>query len=180
VIKPLNILLLFAVLVFLYGCPYESPYPIDNGPQQDIDETLLGKWAAVAPRPSDDKHYREEAVKIIFEKKTAMEYDISITGYIDELKPYRVVANDSIKGTAFLSAIGSRLFLNSFICGKYYLAEVIKEKNSLSILCLSEHFTNKYIKSSEVLRAAMEVHYRTRVNPGYDDWFVLKNLQKVN
>jgi hypothetical protein len=109
-----------------------------------------------------------------------MEYDIAITGYIDELKPYKVIANDSIKGTAFISSIGKNQFLNATIYGKVYIAELKQDANSLSIISLSEHFTAKYIKSSQALKTAIGFHYRTRPMPTYDDWFVLKNLQKVN
>lgn len=178
--KNLSIALLFLLIVFLYGCPYESPYAIDAAPQQYIDEELLGKWAAFVPRPSDDRHYKEEPVKLIVEKRTDMEYDVSITGYISELKVYHVISNDTIKGTAFISTVAKKEFLNTFINGRYYLSEVVKDKNGFSVFTLSEQFTNKYVKSSAVLRNAIEVHYQYKANPSYDDWFVLKNLQKVN
>lgn len=176
----LYFLLLFTSTILLYGCPYESPYGIDEEPQQYINESLLGKWATIVPRPSDDKHYKEEPVKIIFAKKTEMEYDIAITGYLEELRPYRVITNDSIKGTAYISLVDGKQLLNVFINGKMYIAEVIKENKFISILALHEHFTSKYIKSSEALRSAVSIYYKSRANPAYDDWFVLKGLQKVN
>jgi hypothetical protein len=179
--KPsLHIIILSALSAVLCGCPYESPYAIDEAPQQNIDENLLGKWAAFVPKPSDDKHYREDPVKIIFSKRTDMEYDFAITGYINELKPYKVILNDSIKGVAFISTIGKNQFLNATIYGKVYIAALKQDANGLSIFSLSEHFTAKYIKSSKALKEAIEFHYRTRPIPIYDDWFVLKNLQKVN
>lgn len=178
--KTAKSILFLATVIFLYGCPYSSPYSIDAEPQQYIDEGLLGKWATMVQRPSYEGHYREAPVKVIFEKRTEMEYDIAITGYINELKPFRVIENDTIKGTGFLSTVNNRILLNSFIGGRYYIAEVIKDKNNVSILALAEQFTNKYVKSSAVLRSTIDVHYHTRVNPSYDDWFVLKNLQKVN
>jgi hypothetical protein len=172
--------LLLFLCIILWGCPYESPYAIDTEAQITIDESLLGKWAAFVPRPSDDRHYREEPVKIIFEKRTEMEYDVAITGYIDELRRSRIVTNDTIKGTAFLSVIDNRQFLNTFIHGKVYIAEVKQKDNTLDILTLSEHFTAKFIKNSEALRTAISVHYKTRSAPVYDDWFLAKNMQRVN
>lgn len=172
--------LFFLLCVILWGCPYESPFGIDKEEQQNIDEALLGKWAAFVSRPSNEDEYKESAVKVIFDRKTDMEYDVSITGYIDELKKFRVIENDTIKGTAYLSVIDSRLFLNTLIKGKYYIAEVKKEGNTLSLLTLVEHFTSKYIKNCTELRNAISIHYKTRPAPMYDDWFVLKNLQKVN
>lgn len=166
--------------VLCCGCPYESPYAIEEIPQENIDEKLLGKWAAFVTKPSDDKHFKEDPVKLIFEKRSDLEYNIAITGYIDDLKPYKVIVNDSIKGTAFIATIGKQRFLNTNIYGRIYIAELKITNNGISILSLAEHFTAKYIKSSIALKTAIEFHYRTRTMPIYDDWFVIKNLQKVN
>src|SRR5689334_23352847 len=126
--------------ILLFGCPYESPYPIDAEAQQPINEDLLGKWAAFIPKPSTEGNPKEEAVKIIFDKRTDMEYDVAITGYIDELRRSRMITNDTIKGTAFLSVVDNRQFLNTFIFGKVYIAEVKQKENTLDILTLAEHF----------------------------------------
>ena len=109
-----------------------------------------------------------------------MEYNIAITGYINELKPFHVITNDSVKGTAFISIVAKKEFLNVFIKGKMYIAEVKRENNSLSILCLAEHFTSKYIKNSIELRQAVEFHYRIAATVSYDDYFILKKLQKTD
>ena len=175
-----TILLLPFTCIILWGCPYESPYAIDTAAQEPIDESLLGKWAAFVPRPSDDRHYREEPVKIIFDKRTDTEYDIAITGYLEELQQRRLIKGDTIKGTAFLSIIDNRQFLNTFINGKVYIAEVKQKNDTLNILTLAEHFTAKFIKNSEALRNAISVHYKTRPVPVYDDWFLAKNMQRVN
>jgi hypothetical protein len=176
----LYILLFPLCSILLFGCPYESSYPIDTEAQQPIDEALLGKWAAFIPKPSTDGHPREEAIKIIFEKRTDLEYDVAITGYIDELRRSRMITNDTIKGTAFLSIIDNRQFLNTFIFGKVYIAEVKLKDNTLDILTLAEHFTSKFVKNSNALRSAISVHYKTRSFPMYDDWFVVKKMQRVN
>jgi len=172
--------LLILPCIILWGCPYDSPYSIDEEPQQPMDEALLGKWATFVPRPTFDNEYTESPVKIIFARRTDMEYDIAITGYIDELKRFRISENDTIKGTAFLSLIDKRYFLNTVIKGKVYIAEVKKLGNTLDIMTLAEHFTSKYVKNSTGLRSAVGYHYKTRARPMYDDWFILKNLQKVN
>lgn len=176
----LHTIVIFSLSIVLCGCPYESPFGIDTESQQPIDEGLIGKWAAFVQRPSYENDYKESPVKIIFEKRSDLEYDVSITGYIDELKRYRVIENDTIKGTGYLSTVDGHEFLNTFIKGKTYIAEIKRENNSISILTLAEHFTNKYIKNSTELRNAISVHYKTRIEPLYDEWFVAKNLQKVN
>ena len=171
---------LLSLAITLWGCPYESFYAIDTQPQQYVDESLIGKWAAFVQRPSYENEYIESPVKLIFEKKNDMEYDVAITGYIDDLKKYKVIENDTIKGTAFISVIDGRQFLNTNIKGKYYITEIKRDKESISLLTLAERFTAKFIKSSEALRNAIGVHYKTKPEPAYDDWFVAKNLQKVN
>jgi hypothetical protein len=172
--------LIIPLCILLWGCPYQSPYAIDTEAQQPIDESLLGKWAAMVHRPSDDRHYKEEPIKIILEKRTDMEYDIAITGYMEELRRTRLVSNDTIRGTAFLSVIDNRQFLNTFLYGKVYVAEVKQKDSTLDILMLAEQFTAKFVKNSTALRNAISVHYKTRSAPVYDDWFIAKNMQRVN
>ena len=179
--KPLlPLLCLTALVITLCSCPYDSPYNLTEVPLQTIDENLLGKWATMVAKPGNDKQHKEEPVKVIFEKRTAMEYDVSITGYIDELKPWNVISNDSIKGTAYLSAVAGKQFINMFVKGRVYIAEIIKDSTLLSIMPLVEHFTSKHIQNSSELREAVEYHYKVRLKPGYDPAFALRNLQRVN
>jgi hypothetical protein len=176
----LPVFLLITCTIFLCGCPYDSPYNIDETASQNIDEVLLGKWATYIKKSGDANHSKEEPVKIIFGKRTEMDYDIAITGYIEELKPFHVITNDSIKGTGYLSSVAGKQFLNAYINGRVYIAEVIKKGATLSILPLSEYFTSKLIKNSNELRTAVEFHYKVKLTPAYDPFFSLKNLQKVN
>lgn len=173
-------LLSFSCCIVLWGCPYESFYAIDKEPQQYIDEGLVGKWACFVARPSFENEYTESPVKLIFDRRSDMEYNIALTGYIDELRKFKVVENDTIRGTGFISLIDGRQFLNTLIRGKYYIAEIKRTNESISLLTLKENFTSKFVKSSSDLRNAVQVHYKTKPEPAYDDWFVAKNLQKVN
>lgn len=175
----LPMLLLLVLAVTLCGCPYDSPYNLDETPQENIDESLIGTWQAIVAKPSDDTHHIEDSITIIFEKRTDKEYDFAITKNINELKPYQVIVNDSIKGIAYISTLAGKRFLNAFIRGKVYLAELVVENNNVSIYPLAEHFTSKYIKNSRELRTAVEFHYKMRLRPGYDQAFALKNLHKA-
>jgi hypothetical protein len=47
----LRVILFFMVALILWGCPYESPYGIDTTELEDIDESLLGSWAAFVSKP---------------------------------------------------------------------------------------------------------------------------------
>lgn len=165
----------------LYGCPYDSPYNLDESPLQNIDESLLGKWTTFMQQPASAKHIkREDSVSIIFSKRTDMDYDIAITGGLEELKPYHVITNDSIKGTAYLSEVAGKQFLNAYIHGRVYLAQVKKDSSSISIMPLAEYFTSKLIKNSRELRTAVEFHYMVRSAPGFDPHFCLKSLRKAD
>ncbi len=177
-IKSLCLLPLLSMI--LYGCPYDSPYGIDATAQENIDESLLGSWATFVSKPTFDQQHVEDPVKIIFSKTTDQEYNIAITGYINELKPYHVITNDTIKGAAYISTVANRPFLNCFIKGRMYIAEVKRDNDNLSILCLAEKFSVKFIKSSKELRKEIEFHYKVAVTPSYDDFFVAKNLKRVN
>ncbi|MGG9970968.1 hypothetical protein ACQ33O_04160 [Ferruginibacter sp. SUN002] len=172
--------ILFILAITLTACPYSSPYALDEKPQQPVDESLLGKWATLVTKIIDDKHTKTEPVKIIFSKKNDMEYDISIIGYTEEFIKYRVVTDDTIKGTAFLSTAVDKQFINATIAGRTYLAEIKKEGEKFSIYPLSDYFTNKLIKSSAALRNSLEFHYKTRSQPNYDEEFLLKDLKRVN
>lgn len=177
-IIPVSLLLILSV--FLMGCPYDSPYNLDETPQQNIDESLLGSWATFVKKSGNAAHSKEDPVKIILSKRSDVDYDIAITGYIEELKPYHVITNDTIKGTGYLSDLSGKQFLNAYIHGKVYIAEVKREIGSISILPLSEYFTSRLVKNSRELRTAVEFHYKVKLSPGYDPFFSLKKLQRVN
>jgi len=161
--------------VLLSGCPYSSPYRLDNEPETFIDKDLLGKWATLAETKKG-----MQPVKLVLTEKNDKEYNLAILGYIDDLKPYVYMTGDSIKGTAFISMIKNASFLNIVISGQTYISKLIYLENKLSILPLAERFTAKYIKSGEQLRKAVEFHFDTRLRPIYDQSFCLKDMVRVN
>lgn len=171
---------LIILSLILTACPYSSPYSLDEKPQQPIDESLIGKWATLVTKVIDDRHTQTEPVKIILDKKDEMEYTISMIGFTDEFIRYKIVTNDTIKGTAFLSYAINKQFLNITIAGRTYIAEVKKEGDKFSIYPLSDYFTNKMIQSSTALRNSLEFHYKTRAIPNYDEDFLLRDLKRVN
>jgi len=163
--------------VSLCSCPYSSPFKLDDAPTIYVENDLLGKWAAFIKKEGVEK---EEPVKLILTKKNETEYNIAFTGYLDELRPYNVIRSDSVTGTAFMSAIGNRQFLNITIKSKVYIAELKYKDDKLSLLPLVEHFTAKMILNNTALRNSVEFHYRTRVRPMYDEDFCLKDMVRVN
>ena len=174
--KIFEISLLFFLCVTLCACPYSSAYYLDETPNIYVEDVLLGKWIAFIKKPNIT---REEAVYLNLSKKTDTEYNISFTGNLDELRPYKYITSDSLAGIAFMSTVDDRQFLNIKINARVYIAELDFKDNKLSLLPLAESFTGKMIFTSAALRKSVEVHYKTRVHPVLDDDFCLRDMVKV-
>ena len=142
-----------------------------------MEDDLLGSWATFVKKPVTGK---DEPVKLILSKKNDTEYNIAFTGKLDELRPFKLIAKDSIRGTAFMSTVAGRQFLNISIKGTNYIAELKLKDGALSLLPLVEHFTGKIIQNNSELRNCVEFHYKTRVHALYDDDFCLKDMVRVN
>lgn len=168
-------MLLFAVASMLWACPYSSTHSLDKTPSIYTEDALLGNWQALVKK---HRGSGEEIVNMALTKKTDTEYNISFTGYLDDLKPLRVVKEDSINGSAFMSTVDGRQFLNIHVYYKYYIAELELKDGKLSLMPLAEMFTNKMIFDSETLKACVAVHYKTRVHPLYDGDFSLRDMIK--
>jgi hypothetical protein len=177
--KATPLFLLIAIAILFTACPFQSQYAIDETPLLSIDENLLGSWATMVNKPSSNESNKEAPVKIIFFKKTDVEYDIKLTGYITELKGYVPIINDTISATGFLSKVEEITFLNVQINNANLIAQIKFEKKYLSILFLKDGFTPRFIKSPADVKKAILYHYKTVAQPFYDDWIVLKNLQRV-
>jgi hypothetical protein len=167
---------MFLLSTSLCSCPYSSAYYLDETPTIYVEDALVGKWIAFIKKPNSN---REEAVYLNLSKKTDTEYNISFSGNIDELRPYKYITSDSLTGTAFMSTVGDRQFFNININSRVYIAELDFKSDKLSLLPLAEHFTAKMIFNSTALRKSVEVHYQTRVHPILDDEFCLRDMVKV-
>ena len=175
--KLFEISMLFFLTVTLCACPYSSAYYLDETPNIHVEDALLGKWIAFVKKPNST---REEAVYCSLEKKNDTEYNISFSGSLDALRPYKYITSDSLVGTAFMSTVENRQFLNIRINSRVYIAELEFKDDKLSLLPLAESFTAKMILNNESLRKSVEVHYKTRVHPILDDDFCLRNMIKTN
>lgn len=172
-----HISLFILVGVLLCGCPYSSVYQLDDSPSVYVDEGLIGKWATFVTAPNGS---RPEPVKMILNRKSDFEYDIIFIGFVNELKPFRVLSSDSVKGTAFLSDISGRRFLNINVKSQVYIAELKYKDDKLSVLPLSEHFTSKMIRNNSSLRNSVDIHYKLNVHPNVEKEFCLMNMTRVN
>ena len=161
----------------MYGCPYRSAYKLDDEPKVLIDESFIGKWTSTASK-FDGTAF---PVKMIVGKKTDYEYDLSFIG------PLRVALSnvadiskqDTIKATAFISEAASRRFLNIYAMSQFYIVEFMYKNDKLTLLPLNEHFTSRLVKSDAQLKQSLELHYKTRLYPLYDDEFCFKQMTRV-
>lgn len=175
--KLFEISLLFFLSVSLCSCPYSSAYNLDETPTIYVEDALLGKWTGLVKKPGSN---HEDQVYLKLDRKTDTEYNISFSGNIDELRPYKRITSDSLTGTAFMSTINENQFLNIRINSRVYIAQLIMRDNKLSLLPLAEHFTAKMIFNSQALRNCVDIHYKTRVHPTLDDEFCLRDMVKTN
>jgi hypothetical protein len=176
-LKPTAYILLLGMAVLLCACPYRSSYPLEAEPSLPIDKNLTGKWAAYVTKAGTGK---EEPVKVIIGEQDDNRYTVAITGYVEELRPYQLFTGDSIKGTAFLTNLANRSFLNVRLRDYQYIVEVQWQNGKLSLLPLAENFTGKLIRGTQELRTALEHHCATRYRPTYDENFCLRNMVRVN
>lgn len=175
--KLFEISLLFFLSVSLCSCPYSSAYYLDETSNIYVEDALLGKWVTFLKKPRSS---REEEIYLTLTKRTDTEYNISFTGNLDDLRPYKVLISDSLNGTAFMSTVDDRQFFNININSRVYIAELKLKDEKLSLLPLAESFTAKMIFNSAALRKSVEVHYKIRVHPLLDDDFCLRNMIKLN
>lgn len=175
--KVFEISFLFLLPVVLCSCPYSSPYTLDEQPGIYVEEALLGKWTALVTKQGSS---RQQVVHLSLGKRTDTEYDITFSGNLDDLRRYNLFKSDSLKGTAFMSTVGERQFLNITLNARVYIAEMRLKDDRLSLLPLVEHFTSKMILSSSALRNSVDFHYKTRVHPMLDEDFCLKDMIKSN
>lgn len=168
---------LFGVIIIfiLSGCPYRSIYSIDSEPQLPINESYLGTWETMAM----DANAKSISVRLNLAKNTDSIYNIEFSGYFGRLNKKKKPVFDTIVGSSYLSNIGSREFMNIKVRNLVFIAQVIYKNDELTLLAMTENFTNKMVKCDEQLRNALAYHFRTRLNPLYDDDFYLKNLKRV-
>ena len=175
--KLFEISALFFLLLTLCSCPYSSSYNLDEAPNIYVEDVLLGNWITFIKNPGNTK---EQAIYLTLQKKTDLEYEISFSGNLHELSPFKYNTSDSLTGTAFMSTVCGRQFFNIKINSRIYIAELILKEGKLSLLPLAEHFTGKMILNSEELRTSVDFHYKTRVHPILDDDFCLRDMVRRN
>ncbi len=169
--------LLCALSIVLWGCPYSSPYGLSEEFTEPVSADLTGNWATLVENKMESITH---PVKLIIAAKSDVEYTVTIYADKKLVQAFTGIKTDSITGSGFTTTVYEKKFLNCSFMSKVFIAEIIEKDGKLNLLPLSEHFTNKMIRSSNQLRLAIEYHYKSRVKPYYDEDFLLKNLVRVN
>ena len=168
-------LFLTGLIIFLTGCPYRSVYSIDTDPQVPVNESYIGVWETMVIGANSNPF----KVTVTLSKNTDTLYNIEFSGFFGRLNKKRKPVADTIVGTCYLSNIGAREFMNIKVKKQVFIAQVFYQNDELTFLAMTENFTNKMIKCDEQLRNALAYHFRTRLNPLYDEQFCLKNMKRV-
>jgi hypothetical protein len=164
------------IIISLCGCPYNSPFKIDSEPQFAVDDTYLGFWQTTMI----DENGKQREIKMNLNKKNDFEYAIYFAGFFGRVNRKNIPQRDTIRGTAFMSLVLNRQFLNISIERNVYITEFNYKNDQISLLPLNDHFTNFIIKSDDELRNRIAFHYKTRLFPLYEESFCLKNMKRVD
>jgi hypothetical protein len=170
-----RVIIAIPLLLTLYGCPYSSPYKLDDIPGSYIDDRILGEW--LVPITNNNK---SEDLKMTISRNGESEYFIHFSSIPCNLKPFFRTDSDTIQALAFISLVAEREVLNIEIADQTYLAEIVFRNEKFCLFPLSDHFTSKLVKNNAELRKALEIHFRTRLKASYADEFSFRDITKVN
>jgi hypothetical protein len=176
---------LIPISFLLYACPYESSVPLEKGPVEPIDSSLIGYWYGIVKDGSD--FFGIEALDIT--KNSDSTY--AITRYGKAAKG-DIILPDTSYFTGYISRIGEQRFMN--IKGTvvivttrgnnkppevttqdvYYLSAYNTRHDSLDVQTITENFTNtrKGFKSPEELKQVVSTLLQQQKNI-YDDLYIL-------
>jgi len=163
------------IMIILCGCPYHSIHKIDTEPQLPTEESYLGNWIGSI---KDETYGYTTNIKMLISKKNDTEYNFNFIGFFGRRDKKNKPIQDTIVGNSFMSIINSKLFMNIEADGRVYIAEFKYENDQISLLPLAENFTNFIIQSDAELRYRIGYHYKTRLNPSYDESFCLRNMRR--
>jgi hypothetical protein len=164
-------------LLLLTGCPFGSPYPLDENPQFPIQDTLLGRWRTTIL----NEYGKPVPVTMLLEKHDDFTYDITFSGYFSNpvRKLNKKAVEDTIPSMAFLSEVEGHSFWNIAIDNKIYPVLYHYQNDQISLKPMNDHFTSFIIKSSSQLRERLTYHIRMRPSPDLDESIQLISMERV-
>lgn len=165
------------LLVLLTGCPFGSPYPLDENPQILIQDTLLGRWKTTIM----NEYAKPVPVTMLLEKHDDFIYNISFSGYFSN--PVRTInkqaVEDTIASMAFESVVEGHSFWNVAMGDKIYPVLFQCQDDQISLRPMNDHFTSFIIKSSSQLRERLSYHIKMRQVLDVDESFQLIRMVRV-
>jgi hypothetical protein len=165
------------LLVLLTGCPFGSPYPLDDHPQVAIQDTLLGRWRTQIV----NEYGKPMPVTMLLEKHDDFIYNITFSGYFSN--PVRKIGKhpveDSIQSMAFESVVEGHSFWNVAMGDKIYPVLFLYQDDQISLKPMNDHFTSFIIKSGNQLRERLTYHIRMRKKLDLDESFQLIRMTRV-
>jgi hypothetical protein len=181
VLHQINIPLLLTLtgVVFLFtACPYSTFLQLDDEPQIPVQPSFFGVWNGISRHEITGKLTQ---VELHISGEDDFYYKLEFVGYFGRVDRKRRPLLDTITTKAFMSTIDNRNFMNVKLEGQTYLAEMEYDlKDQLSLLPLAEQFTSYCIRNNEDLRKILANHYKTRLQPLYDETFCLRNMKRVS
>ena len=168
----------------LYACPFESKVPLETGPTESVDSSLLGYWYGIVKDGSD--YFGIEALDI--NKQSDSVYSIIRYG---KAAKGDIILPDTAYFTGFTSWIGDQRFMNvessilSVITKRkkapvvqtekiYYLAAFEIHHDTLKMKTISENFlpVHKDFHNPEELKQTVVALTEEKKNI-YDDLYSL-------
>ncbi len=172
------LLMMVSILSIFTACPFSTFRQLDDVPQIQVLPTLFGVWSGVAQNEVTGKRTQ---VELHISGEGDFHYKFQFIGFLGRTDRKRRPLLDTIEAKAFMSVVEERNFLNVHVDGRTYLAELKHDqKDALTLLPLSEQFTSFGIRTNEALKKVVINHFKTRLNPLYDESFCLRNMKRVS
>jgi hypothetical protein len=144
---------LMPLCLVLYACPFESNVPLETGPVEPVDSSLLGYWYGIVRDGSD--FFGIEALEI--GQKNDSQY--AITRYGKGIKGDFILP-DTGYFTGFISYLKGRRFMNlegslmlTVPVGRkkteireqkiYYVTSIDRSNDTLDVRAVTEHFSTR-------------------------------------
>ncbi|MFM7709464.1 MAG: hypothetical protein ACKO5C_00975 [Ferruginibacter sp.] len=163
--------------LLLTGCPFGSPYPLDDNPPMAIQDTLLGRWRTHIL----NEYGKSIPITMLLEKYTDSIYNITFSGFFSN--PVRTIkkkaVEDTISSLAFESTVEGHSFWNVAMGDKIYPVLFQYQDDHISLKPMNDHFSSFIIKSGAQLRERLTYHIRMRKKLDLDESFQLIRMTRV-
>jgi len=166
-----------AGMVILTGCPYHSTHQTDEIPMNPVESSYFGKWRGMI---ADEVTGEKTDVRLNIGQFSENEYNLEFIGYfLKRTDRKKRPLTDTISTTGFISNVDNKLIFNIRYGDQVYLADFYYVNDQISLLPLSDHFTSFMIRSNKQLRNVISYHFKSRINPLYDESTCLKNMTRI-